>query len=80
MGTWSVVKRDADLMPTSKGLPRLEATHSPGKCLLLKHNANAPSCKTAFLTMNLQSKKKAFLTTSVAEPDAAFFCAAAACR
>lgn len=32
-------------MPTSNGLPRRVATHSPGKCTLLKHRENAPSCK-----------------------------------
>lgn len=40
---WSVAKRVFVLIPTSKGDPRLDATHSPGKCLDLNAKANAPS-------------------------------------
>lgn len=43
IGTWSVARRVLAFIPTSRGLPRRVATHSPGKCLLLKHKANAPS-------------------------------------
>ena len=42
-GMWSVARRALALMPTSNGLPRRVATHSPGKWTLLKHSEKAPS-------------------------------------
>lgn len=44
MGMWSLAKRVLVLMPTNKGEPRREATHSPGKYFDLMAIAKAPSC------------------------------------
>ena len=43
MGMWSVASLVLVLIPTKRGDPRLDATHSPGKNFDLKHRANAPS-------------------------------------
>lgn len=43
IGTWSVASLVFVLIPTRSGEPRLVATHSPGKYLLLKQRAKAPS-------------------------------------